>query len=86
MNSTFYRLGSLDAVARWVEQAPPGFLFAAKASRYLTHVKRLTEPRVESGKLGPIVCSISGRAASSTWSGVECSTSTSMRPASRSRR
>ena len=30
-----------DAVARWVEQTPPDFLFAAKASRYLTHVRRL---------------------------------------------
>src|SRR4029453_19198786 len=41
VNSTFYRLASSDAVARWVEQTPPGFTFAAKASRYLTHVKRL---------------------------------------------
>src|SRR5918998_1430426 len=68
VNSTFYRLASRDAVARWVEQTPPGFLFAAKASRYLTHIKRLQgleqgieryyeriEPLVESGKLGPVV-------------------------------
>jgi uncharacterized protein YecE (DUF72 family) len=68
VNSTFYRLASRDAVARWVEQTPPGFVFAAKASRYLTHVRRLRdidqgiaryyeriEPLVESGKLGPIV-------------------------------
>jgi uncharacterized protein YecE (DUF72 family) len=68
VNSTFYRLASRDAVARWVEQTPPGFVFATKASRYLTHVRRLQEleqgieryyeriePLVESGKLGPIV-------------------------------
>jgi uncharacterized protein YecE (DUF72 family) len=68
VNSTFYRLASRDAVARWVEQTPPGFVFAAKASRYLTHVRRLREigqgieryyeriePLVESGKLGPVV-------------------------------
>ena len=68
VNSTFYRLASRDAVARWVEQTPPGFVFAAKASRYLTHVRRLREieqgigryyeriePLVGSGKLGPIV-------------------------------
>src|SRR5918999_141124 len=36
VNSTFYRLASRDAVARWVEQTPDGFVFAAKASRYLT--------------------------------------------------
>jgi uncharacterized protein YecE (DUF72 family) len=68
VNSTFYRLASRDAVARWVEQTPPEFTFAAKASRYLTHVRRLRdiaegigryyeriEPLVGSGKLGPIV-------------------------------
>ena len=41
VNSTFYRLASRDAVARWVEQTPPEFVFTVKASRYLTHVKRL---------------------------------------------
>jgi uncharacterized protein YecE (DUF72 family) len=68
VNSTFYRLASRDAVARWVEQTPDDFAFALKASRYLTHIKRLTdlpegierfynriEPLVESPKLGPIV-------------------------------
>ena len=68
VNSTFYRLASRDAVARWVEQTPDGFVFAAKASRYLTHTRRLRDieqgihryyerimPLVESGKLGPVV-------------------------------
>jgi len=30
-------------VARWAEQTPPGFVFAVKVSRYVTHVKRLRE-------------------------------------------
>ena len=68
VNSTFYRLASSAAVARWVEQTPPRFLFAAKASRYLTHVRRLRDiergiaryyeriqPLLDSPKLGPIV-------------------------------
>jgi uncharacterized protein YecE (DUF72 family) len=68
VNSTFYRLASRDAVARWVDQTPDGFVFAAKSSRYLTHVRRLRDveqgvhrfyerimPLVESGKLGPVV-------------------------------
>jgi uncharacterized protein YecE (DUF72 family) len=68
VNSTFYRLASREAAARWVEDTPPDFVFAAKASRYLTHVRRLRdieqgvaryyeriEPLVESGKLGPVV-------------------------------
>jgi uncharacterized protein YecE (DUF72 family) len=68
VNSTFYRLASRDAVARWVRDTPPDFLFAVKASRYLTHVRRLRDvgegigryyeriqPLVESRKLGPVV-------------------------------
>ena len=68
VNSTFYRLASRDAVRRWVDQTPEDFVFAAKASRYLTHVRRLKEietgiaryyeriePLVEAGKLGPVV-------------------------------
>jgi uncharacterized protein YecE (DUF72 family) len=43
INTTFYRLPKVEAVRRWVEQTPDDFLFAVKASRYLTHVKRLRE-------------------------------------------
>ena len=43
VNSTFYRLASRDAVAAWVDQTPDRFVFALKASRYLTHVRRLTD-------------------------------------------
>jgi uncharacterized protein YecE (DUF72 family) len=43
VNNTFYRLPNRDAVANWERTAPPGFVFALKASRYLTHVKRLRE-------------------------------------------
>jgi uncharacterized protein YecE (DUF72 family) len=68
VNATFYRLPRVTSVARWVEESPPGFLFAVKASRYLTHIKRLQdlgpglerflaciEPLVRSPKLGPIL-------------------------------
>ena len=43
VNTTFYRLVSREAVVRWVEQTSAHFHFAVKASRYLTHVKRLRE-------------------------------------------
>jgi uncharacterized protein YecE (DUF72 family) len=43
VNNTFYRLPLKASVARWVEETPPGFLFSVKASRYLTHIKRLTD-------------------------------------------
>ena len=41
INNTFYRLPSEAAVKGWVEQTPDGFAYAVKASRYLTHVKKL---------------------------------------------
>jgi len=43
LNTTFYRLPKAEAVDRWRDETPPGFLFACKGSRYLTHLKRLTE-------------------------------------------
>ena len=68
VNATFYRLPSRDAVAHWLEQTTSGFEFAVKASRYLTHVKRLRElddgvarlyeridPLLSAGRLGPVL-------------------------------
>ena len=43
VNNTFYRLPSLDAVERWRGGTPPDFCFSLKGSRYLTHLKRLTD-------------------------------------------
>jgi uncharacterized protein YecE (DUF72 family) len=43
INATFYRLPSLSAVHGWRTRTPEGFLFAVKGSRYITHIKRLTE-------------------------------------------
>ena len=43
INNTFYRLPATETFERWREQAPPGFTFAVKANRYLTHVRRLKE-------------------------------------------
>jgi uncharacterized protein YecE (DUF72 family) len=44
VNATFYRLPEPKTVAGWIEQTPGGFRFAVKASRYITHVKRLKSP------------------------------------------
>ena len=43
-NGTFYRLPEPETFAAWRAQTPAGFLMAVKASRYLTHLKRLREP------------------------------------------
>jgi uncharacterized protein YecE (DUF72 family) len=68
VNATFYRLASAKAVDRWVRQTPGDFRFAVKASRYLTHVKRLAgieegiarfyeglEPMVQAGRLTAVL-------------------------------
>jgi len=68
VNSTFYRLASPTAVANWVKQTPEDFVFSVKASRYLTHIKRLAnledglkrfyeaiDPLVGKPKLGPVL-------------------------------
>ncbi len=68
VNTTFYRLARESRVAGWVRQTPPEFLFSVKASRYLTHIKRLRgieegikrfyeplAPLIEAGRLGPVL-------------------------------
>lgn len=66
INNSFYRLPSESAFDAWREQAPDGFLYAVKASRYLTHMKKLKDPEQPlatfleradhlQAKLGPIL-------------------------------
>jgi uncharacterized protein YecE (DUF72 family) len=65
-NNAFYRLPARETFEKWRERAPDGFVMAVKASRFLTHMKRLKEPQepVErlmraaaglGGKLGPVL-------------------------------
>ena len=44
VNATFYRLQSVETFRRWDAETPPGFRFAIKANRYLTHNKKLNDP------------------------------------------
>ena len=44
INNTFYRLPEASTFARWAQRAPSRFLFAVKASRFLTHMKKLKDP------------------------------------------
>ncbi len=45
VNYSFYHLPKVETYRKWFEQTPEEFLFALKASRFLTHVKRLKEAR-----------------------------------------
>lgn len=68
VNTTFYRLAKRTSAERWVQQTPGEFCFAVKSSRYLTHIKRLTdmergvqrlteplEPLGDGGRMGPML-------------------------------
>ncbi len=44
VNNTFYRLPRAETFAAWRAATPPQFLIAVKASRFLTHLKRLRDP------------------------------------------
>jgi uncharacterized protein YecE (DUF72 family) len=43
INGSFYRLPTQKAVAGWAAGAPEGFVFSWKVSRYISHMKRLTD-------------------------------------------
>jgi uncharacterized protein YecE (DUF72 family) len=66
INNSFYRLPEESSFLKWKEETPPAFLFATKASRFITHLKRLKPSfdsivlfldrvRLLSEKLGPIL-------------------------------
>lgn len=55
LNSPFYRLPTAATFAAWGRAAPRRFVFAVKASRYLTHMKKLKDP-------GPPLRRLLGRA------------------------
>jgi uncharacterized protein YecE (DUF72 family) len=44
VNASFYRLPERATVERWADTVPPTFVFVFKASRYLTHIRRLRDP------------------------------------------
>jgi uncharacterized protein YecE (DUF72 family) len=66
INNTFYQLPSRETLTSWRDTVPPGFVFSVKASRYITHMKKLKDPgdtlppffravEVLKDKLGPVL-------------------------------
>lgn len=45
INNSFYRLPPINALKNWYDSTPPNFCFAVKGSRYLTHMKKLKDPK-----------------------------------------
>jgi len=50
LNNSFYHLPSANTFDNWRESSPRGFLFAVKASRFITHMKKLKDPKPSSEK------------------------------------
>ena len=44
VNNSFYRLPERETFERWRDQTPSGFIVSVKASRFITHMKRLRDP------------------------------------------
>src|SRR4051812_9160115 len=66
INNTFYRLPEAEAFASWRARVPKQFVYAVKASRFLTHMKKLKDPvepldrlfsraRLLGSRLGPVL-------------------------------
>jgi uncharacterized protein YecE (DUF72 family) len=66
INNSFYNLPAVHTIEKWRDSTPDGFIYAIKASRFITHMKKLKDPetsivnffdRVEhlDDKLGPIL-------------------------------
>jgi uncharacterized protein YecE (DUF72 family) len=55
INNTFYALPQDRSVQRWYEITPDNFCFAVKASRYITHVKKLNDPVPALQRFFPVI-------------------------------
>ena len=44
INNSFYQLPQEKTLVQWRDAVPEGFVFAAKASRFITHMKKLKDP------------------------------------------
>jgi len=66
LNNTFYQLPDEKTFTHWRTTVPEGFIFSVKASRYITHMKKLRDPRKSTSlfleradilgeKLGPVL-------------------------------
>lgn len=66
INNSFYKLPEEKTLRTWRDAAPEGFMFAAKANRFVTHMKKLKDPeeglqrmmqrfRLLGDRLGPVL-------------------------------
>lgn len=46
VNNTFYNLPDASVFKNWEKEAPKGFIYAVKANRFITHMKKLKNPKL----------------------------------------
>ncbi len=51
LNATFYRLPAPSTFKRWYDRTPKGFLWSIKASKFITHTRRLKDCQEPLGRL-----------------------------------
>jgi uncharacterized protein YecE (DUF72 family) len=55
LNNSFYHLPHRSALELWRDRTPKGFCFAVKASRYLTHMRKLAKPEAGLARFMPLI-------------------------------
>jgi uncharacterized protein YecE (DUF72 family) len=61
INNTFYHLPSPEVFANWHDSTPADFTFAVKASRFITHMKKLADPEVHMARFLTHVAELRGK-------------------------
>jgi len=61
INNTFYHLPRAQTMVRWHDRVPAGFVYAVKAGRYITHVKKLKDPEESVGRFFELADLLKGR-------------------------
>ncbi len=58
INNSFYHLPQEATLEKWRKTVPDDFIFAAKASRFITHMKKLKDPRESTRKFMDVIDSL----------------------------
>lgn len=61
INNSFYQLPTKETLRQWRSKVPKNFIFSFKASRYITHMKKLKDPEASLSRMLEVVSSLDGK-------------------------
>jgi uncharacterized protein YecE (DUF72 family) len=61
INNSFYQLPTKETLRQWRSKVPENFIFSFKASRFITHMKKLKDPESSLSRLLEVVSSLDGK-------------------------